>query len=115
MVEIKTIIENLNWVRNIEFLHEERRKSLLLRSCKIILTDFSSLNCKEIWQDDVLLKYSYYWLSPGNKIILGWDNAPHHEGTETFPHHKHHEKGIAPSYEQNLQDVVRYIDGRFQD
>ena len=33
--------------------------------------------------------YSYYWLRPDETVIIGWDNAPHHESAITFPHHKH--------------------------
>jgi hypothetical protein len=110
MYEIKKILETQRWVRSIEYLEEERRKSLLLRSCKVILIDFSTLHCKEIWKDDSLLKYSYYWITANNKTILGWDNAPHHKGIETFPHHKHRGNEIELSNERDFQDVVKYID-----
>jgi len=111
MYEIKKILENHYWVRSIDYFSEEKRKSLYLRNCKIILIDFSILHCKEIWKEDLLLKYTYYWITANNKIITGWDNAPHHKNIETFPHHKHQENGVERSDIRDFRDVVNYIEG----
>jgi hypothetical protein len=113
MYEIKQILQDKPFVREIESLNEEKRNSLFLRYCKIILSNFSSLYIKEIWKDDQLLKYSYYWLSANDNFILGWDNAPHHNEVESFPHHKHTADGVQPSEERNLPDVIEYIDRIF--
>jgi hypothetical protein len=50
-----------------------------------------------VWIDGELEKYSYYWLDETGETILGWDDAPHHDSVETFPHHKHTEGGVQPS------------------
>jgi hypothetical protein len=114
MYEIKLILQDKSFVREIESLSEEKKKSLFLRHCKIILTDFSSLYIKEIWKDDQILKYSYYWFSANNNLILGWDNAPHHNKVNSFPHHKHTENGVQPSAEKILPDIIEYISRIFQ-
>lgn len=56
MYEIKQILQDKPFVREIESLSEEKRKAIFLRNCKIILTDFSMLYIKEIWKDHQLLK-----------------------------------------------------------
>ena len=112
MYEIKPILRGKPFVREIESLSEEKRKTLFLRYSKIILSNFSSLHIKEIWKDDQLFKYAYYWFSASNNLILGWDNAPHHK-VKTFPHHRHTPDGVEPSDERNLPDVIDYITGIF--
>ena len=109
MYEIKQILKDKPFVHEIESLSEEKRKTLFLRYSKIILSNYSSLHIKEIWRDDQLFKYAYYWFSANNTLILGWDNAPHHNTVKSFPHHKHTTDGVAPSDERNLVDVIDYI------
>ena len=85
---------------------EERQEgSFRYFKARLILRDGSSLNISEVWQQQVLIKYRYYWLDRKSKTIIGWDNAPHHPELENFPHHKHiNEKEIA-SYETCLESV----------
>jgi hypothetical protein len=109
MYDIKGIIQGKDYITAIEYLKEENRKSLFLRNCRIILSNFSVLHVKEIWKGKQLFKYSYYWFSANNKLIMGWDNAPHHKNCKSFPHHKHVENKIEPSTERNLQDIIIYI------
>lgn len=115
MYEIKQILQDKAFVREIEYLKEERKKALFSRDCKIVLTDFSILYIREIWKDEQLLKYSYYWFAANNKLILGWDNAPHHSEIKVFPHHKHRLNEVEPSDERNLRDVIEYIGRIFRD
>jgi len=113
MYEIKQIFQDRRFIREIESLNEERKKTLFFRNCKITLTNFSALFIKEIWKDDQLLKYSYFWFSANNDLIMGWDNAPHHNEIESFPHHKHTPNGLHPSNERNLPDIITYIGKKF--
>jgi len=84
---------------------------------KITFKDESVLRMTESWRNDVLLSYSYYWLTGSNELIVGWDNAPHHKKVKTFPHHKHlaHQKTIRLSYETSLEDVMREIEKQLKD
>ena len=45
-------------------------------------------------------KYSYT-LSQGERRILGWDNAPHHQKLANSPHHFHREDGSVVSSNLN--------------
>lgn len=109
MYEIKSIFRDRPFVLEIEALSEEKRKAIFLRNCKVILSNFSTLYIKEIWKDNQLLKYSYFWFTANDTLILGWDNAPHHPKVNSFPHHKHTKEEVESSDERNLPDVIEYI------
>jgi hypothetical protein len=113
MYEIKSILQEKAFVKEIEYLREERKRAIFLRDCKVCLANFSTLYIKETWKDKQLLKYSYYWFTANNKLISGWDNAPHHTEIKSFPHHKHNVDGVEPSAERNLQDIIEYIEKIF--
>lgn len=77
----------------------------------LYLQDGTNLRAVEKWNQDVLEKYSYYWLSSKNELIIGWDNAPHHSKIDTFPHHRHvaNKRKLEPSDENCLEDVIEFI------
>jgi len=79
---------------------------------KIVFKDGSVLRITEAWSKESLFAYSYYWLTNTNKLIIGWDNAPHHKKIITFPHHKHLENknSIQASKEKSLEDVLKIIE-----
>ena len=77
----------------------------------LYLQDGNNLRVTEQWQGQQLLRYSYYWLTDQNQLIVGWDNAPHHRHVTTHPHHKHigQQTNIQSSPETNLEDVLQSI------
>jgi len=81
---------------------------------RLTLTDGSRLHVSEDWQTSVLGSYSYYWLDPTDKLIIGWDNAPHHTDIATFPHHRHvgTQTNREPSAETSLEDVLMFVRNR---
>ena len=113
MYDIKQVLEDKLFVRQIEYLKEEIKRSIFKRESKIILNDFSVLFIKEIWKEEQLHKYSYYWFTANNKLIIGWDNAPHHSNIESYPHHKHREDAIESSNETDFPQVIEYINRIF--
>ena len=42
-------------------------------------------------------------------LIFRYDNAPHHESVQTFPHHKHTLSQVLESPEVTLYDVLLEI------
>jgi hypothetical protein len=76
------------------------------------LKDGTTLRVTEQWRGQVLLRYSYYWLTSANELKVGWDNAPHHTQLASFPHHKHigYPGNLYPSRETCLQQVMDTID-----
>lgn len=89
---------------------EVRRYGFIYRA-KVLFVDGSILHINEVWIDGELKKYRYYWLDPDDKLIIGWDNAPHHKKVEGFPDHKHlgAKHTIEPSLEHNLKDILLTI------
>lgn len=77
----------------------------------LFLKDGTNLRVAEQWKGNTIKRYSYYWLSSKNELIIGWDNAPHHTKLESFPHHRHvgSQKNLQPSKETRLEDVVDFI------
>lgn len=86
---------------------EEAHISLI--RAKLRLFDGSVLWVREVYGDDTLDTYSYYWLQADNSLIMGWDNAPHHPDIDTFPHHKHQRATIEASQERTLEDVLQHL------
>ena len=85
------------------------KKDIEIFKAKILLRDGSTLRVSEKWIDEMLAKYSYYWLDEENKLIIGWDNAPHHKELTTFPHHKHVGMKALSSSEVTLEHVLEAI------
>ncbi len=59
-----------------------------------------------------LLDYRFHWQDKDGKTIRRWDNARHHPGLRTFPHHMHKgEEGIAQeSVTVNLADIFKILE-----
>jgi hypothetical protein len=77
----------------------------------IYLKDGTNLPVVEQWQGRQLERYSYYWLTATNSLKIGWDNAPHHQRLENFPHHKHvgAQENRQPSYEMSLEAIMTVV------
>lgn len=52
------------------------------------------------------LKYKYQWQSEKGDLIARWDNVPHHQEIDTFPHHMHDEKGVYASQGMDLKTII---------
>lgn len=102
-------------VREIESLYAPYFQDLLILHLTeetlrlaCVLRDGSILRVSERWRGGKLVRYSYYWLDAAKRVRVGWDNAPHHQQVEGFPHHKHIGEGgePIPSEERRLEDVM---------
>ncbi len=98
-------------IAEIELLPTPNPNLLRLRA-DLVNTD--KLHIRESWEEEVLLRYAYYWLKANDELRVGWDNAPHHPEVATHPHHKHVERheNIQESQETKLEDVLREIKKR---
>ncbi len=90
----------------------EHRQSGTVEQFKatVLLVDGSWLHLNEVWLQGALHKYAYYWLTPGDELLRGWDNAPHHPHIATAPHHVHTPQGIHPSDIRSLDNVLDYLE-----
>lgn len=89
----------------------ERRLKESIEQFKAVveLANGSYLHINEVWIDGVLEKYAYYWLTPTDTVIQGWDNAPHHPEVRTHPHHTHRESEVGASEIRCLADVLNFL------
>lgn len=54
-------------------------------------------------------KYRHHFMDASNQLLFRYDDAPHHPGIATFPHHKHLPTGVtespAPRFPQVLTEA----------
>ncbi len=55
------------------------------------------------------LSYRYHWQDASGRVILRYDNAPHHPEVESFPDHKHVENTVMPSDRPALPALLAEI------
>jgi len=81
---------------------------------KVTLADGSTLQINEQYYHDTLERYAYYWLDRYNRLLIGWDNDPHHSHLPSFPHHKHvgSQDDIQPSEETTPEEILTAIRAR---
>jgi len=105
----KTVEEFTDIVDAIEDLEIVEREAVSKLKAKLRLFDGSMLWAGEVWVKGVMEAYSYYWLRPDETVIIGWDNAPHHQSVITFPHHKHVGDRIEESGERQMEEILNFI------
>ena len=54
--------------------------------------------------------YRYHYMTPDDKLIFRYDNAPHYPKIDTFPHHKHLPSGARDAAMPSVKDVLAEID-----
>jgi hypothetical protein len=54
-------------------------------------------------------KYRFQYMSADGQMIFRYDNAPHHPGMTSFPHHKHTSHKAMPSSMPDLKDLLNEI------
>lgn len=75
---------------------------------RVKLRDSSVLHVRE-YVDESSRNYSYHWESEDGKLLVRWDNAPHHKHLTTYPHHKHIGDGVQESQEVQFEEVLHVI------
>lgn len=108
--QIIEILESSSIVADYEIhqLIEEISASFLRISVELI--DRSHLFIKELLFPDGS-KYSYHWQSTDGKLLIRWDNAPHHPEIDTYPDHKHIGEEVLSSNRVSIEEVLSEITG----
>ena len=60
----------------------------------------------EFLSEGTVVKYAYTLLVE-SEAVLRYDNAPHHGGLPTFPHHKHVRGEVKPLETPSIEEFVR--------
>lgn len=70
-----------------------------------------TLHVRDYLFTDGSRKYSYHWQDRLCHCKIRWDNAPHHQNTDTFPFHKHigSTEQVENCEVMNLEKVLEYI------
>lgn len=55
-------------------------------------------------------KYRYHVLDARHQLLFRYDNAPHHPGVATFPHHKHLPSDVTDSPAPRFADVLAEVE-----
>jgi len=110
-LEILKWLENNSVVKSFEVQEFRQKFSSFYLKLMVIFVDDSVLFTKEYF-DAQSRNYSFHWQKENKKLIIRWDNAPHHKNVNTFPHHVHikendkvHESNII-----SLSEVFEYIE-----
>lgn len=72
-------------------------KAVLKENCLLYITELHTRNYQ---------KYSYHCQKNNGDLIVRWDNMPHWKGMTTYPHHKHENDEVSPSYRVTIADVL---------
>ncbi len=86
----------------------------LLR-CRVFLWDISYLDIYEVVSTElgypVRVHYAYNYIRDGRRVFR-YDNAPHHPGVVTHPHHKHLgvEDRVAPADQPSMSQILAEIE-----
>jgi len=101
-------LENSPIVKDYEIhqLIEERSTSFL--RVEVNLIDGSHLFIKELLFPDGS-KYSYHWQSDDRRLLVRWDNDPHHPEIATHPDHKHIGEEVVSSNRISVEEVLSTI------
>ena len=54
-------------------------------------------------------RYRFHYMDSQNRLMMRWDNVPHHPEISTFPHHRHTPRTVELSQEMSLIDALAYI------
>ncbi len=87
---------------------EEKERLLILR-VKFLLIDSSEVFIREIWRDDDLIAYSYYWIASDGELLEGWGNALHHPEVRTHSHHRHIKGEVLDLPHHDLRGFLKMI------
>jgi len=113
LAELKALLTTSRIVKDIEIIDEFITSVSGFLDCKITLiddstlffTEYSTSSKDKIFRD----KYSFHW-QKWDKMIIRWDNAPHHKEVSTFPYHMHKGEKVFKSDEMTLEKVLEVIE-----
>ncbi|MHA1973669.1 MAG: toxin-antitoxin system TumE family protein [Candidatus Hodarchaeales archaeon] len=106
------LLKTHKFIAKYEFLDFKKGSDFYYLKVKCEIVGRSFLFIREYVSENEYL-YSYHWQDEAGKLLIRWDNAPHHKTLKTYPHHKHTPK-IEESTEVTLEDVLDQINKELQ-
>lgn len=56
------------------------------------------------------LDYSYHFQDKNKKMIVRWDNAPHHPELVNYPHHLHKGQNVKGTSKKSFTNILKEIE-----
>ena len=109
MYEIISVLRQSAIVLDFDVLELIDEDSVKLIKIKAVLKENWLLYITELPNKDYQ-KYSYHCQKNDGELIARWDNKPHWSGMSTYPHHKHENDQVSPSYRVTIVDVLDQIE-----
>lgn len=60
----------------------------------------------------IIDKYRYHYMDKERRMVFRYDNAPHHPGVRSYPHHKHAPARVAPANRPSIKEILEEIGAR---
>jgi hypothetical protein len=92
-------------VKELEVLEAIEEESVQFLRARVEIIDGSLLYVREAFFPDHS-KYSYHWQTRAGKMLIRWDNTPHHPEIFTYPDHKHEGEQVGPSSRVSFEEVL---------
>ncbi len=108
-MKILNCLKKFSPVKSVEVLDLRIFKTGFYVKIVVQFNDNSILYIRE-YVDENERSYSYHWQTEEGKMIIRWDNAPHHKNILTYPHHKHIGENILPSYAITCEEILKEIE-----
>ena len=107
-MKIIECLKNSPVITSFEVLELKTFKDGFFIKIKATVKDGSTLYIRE-YVDAEERNYSYHWQDKRGKLIVRWDNAPHHRNLRTYPHHKHEGSKVKESFETTCEKILKAI------
>ena len=107
-MEILKSLDQISWIESYDVEDYRHWNGGFYYRLKIHLQDQSELFIRE-YVDETERSYAFHWQDGNKKMIMRWDNAPHHSHLFTYPHHKHTPDGVFESIAITLPEVLEEI------
>lgn len=109
MLEIIHCLRNSKIVKEFSIqTFETFEKGFFIKIKAILINDTELFNREYI--DSVERNYSYHWQDKMGNLIVRWDNAYHHRGLSTFPHHVHINNEVLPTDKILCSEILEEIE-----
>lgn len=108
MEEVLNLITKSDIIEEYEILSLLEDRDFYYIKIKSKIINSTNLYIK-IYLSDSEYNYSFHWQKADGELIIRWDNAPHHQEIETYPHHMHIAEGIKKSYSITLEDILNEL------
>ena len=107
--QVRETLEGLDYIVDRQELSFDRiDSSTVLLQGSLVFVNGSRLEFTDFKSPDNH-DYRFQFMNQNNDLIKRWDNSPHHD-VETFPDHVHTAKGVEPSEEKNLIQILKLVE-----